>query len=73
MFLPEQGTHEVVTELRSVRRAWGFTLDELSRRSGLGRTSLIDVELGKRSPTLRTLARLAETLGYEIVLRPKQP
>lgn len=50
-------------ELRRAREEVGITQDELAKRSGLHRTSISLLELGKREPRLETIFRLAKGLG----------
>lgn len=42
----------------------GLSLDKVAAFSGVGRTSV--VEMGKRSPTLRTLACVAAFYGIQV-------
>ncbi|HLG37365.1 MAG TPA: helix-turn-helix transcriptional regulator [Nitrososphaera sp.] len=53
---------EICTAIRERRLALCITQDELSRRSGLHRTYLSDIERGSRNISLRNLQRLAEAL-----------
>lgn len=50
-------------ELRRVREEVGITQGELAIRSGLHRTTISLLELGKREPKLETVFRLAKGLG----------
>ena len=50
----------VVTFLRSLRR---WTQEELSRASGVDRGVISDYEMGTKSPTRKTLQRLAAAVG----------
>lgn len=45
------------------RAARGFSLRQLATLSGLSPSSISDIERGAKSPTVATLARLAEALG----------
>jgi transcriptional regulator with XRE-family HTH domain len=44
------------------RRRAGLTLEDLSRKSGISRTMLSEVERGKKSPTIRVACQIAEGL-----------
>jgi transcriptional regulator with XRE-family HTH domain len=50
----------IVMFLRSLRR---WTQEELSQASGVDRGLISDYELGKKTPTQRTLERLAAGVG----------
>ena len=49
-----------------VRTSKGFTLMELSKKSGIGITTLNNMEHGKVSPTLFELATIANALVVKI-------
>jgi len=50
--------------LRERRNALHLSQEDLSARSGLHRTYISDIELGKRNISLLNLARLATALGF---------
>jgi transcriptional regulator with XRE-family HTH domain len=52
--------------LWEARTKKGFTLVELARASGIGKSTLNNIENGKVSPTLFQLETIAITLGYRI-------
>lgn len=52
--------------IRSLRRRWGWSLEELARRAGLTRQMISYVESLRRVPTLNTLLRIAAALGREL-------
>lgn len=54
--------------VRGLRAKAGLTQEDLADASGLSRNYVSDLELGKKQPTLSTIARLAEALG----LRPHE-
>ncbi len=45
------------------REAAGFSLRALAARSGISSSMISDIERGTKSPTVTTMARLAEALG----------
>src|SRR4051812_16972334 len=49
--------------VREHRNARGWTLDELSDRSGVSRRMLINIEHGQGNPSIATLLRLSDALG----------
>ncbi len=54
--------------LRTARSAKGLSQAELARRSGVPRTVIVEVEGGRRQPSLPTLARLLAGAGYRPTL-----
>lgn len=56
--------------LRRMRKARGYSQEELERRSGISRNYISAIERGLRNVTLRTLKTLADALGmhaYELI------
>lgn len=49
--------------LRELRLAAGLTQAELARRTGIHRPNIARVEAGRHTPSLETLARLAQAIG----------
>ncbi len=49
--------------VRQHRTERGWTLDELSGRSGVSRRMLINIEHGEGNPSIATLLRLSDALG----------
>lgn len=62
---PKRALDHDPAKLRRLRFAAGLTLTELSGRSGVDLGSLSRYENGKRNPSPRSLARLAEAIGCE--------
>ncbi|ABW66746.1 helix-turn-helix domain-containing protein [Desulfosudis oleivorans] len=48
--------------LKQIRKRKGFSQEELGLESGYHRTYISLLERGKKSPSLKTIFRLAETL-----------
>ena len=46
-----------------LRKAYGWTQEELAERSGLSQQYLSDLERGKRNPTIVTIYEIAQALG----------
>ena len=54
-------------KLREIRRAKDITQDQLSELSGVGRTTIIQLESGEREDTsVSTLLKLAEALECSV-------
>ena len=49
--------------LRALRLEAGLTQAELARRTGIHRPNIARVEAGRHTPSLETLARLAQAIG----------
>jgi transcriptional regulator with XRE-family HTH domain len=53
-------------QLEALRQAAGLSQSELSRRSGVRRASVCDIEAGKQQPTWETVLALVEACGGSI-------
>jgi len=56
----------VSRRLRALRRERGLSLDELSRRSGVSKGMLVEIEKGEANPSIATLCRAAAALGVSV-------
>lgn len=59
------GSHELLfgAALRRVRRAAGFTQEQLGLEAGVQRNFVSLIELGQNQPTIVTISKLARALG----------
>lgn len=57
---------QIGRRLQQIREADGATMATLAARSGIGRATLSRAERGTRSPSLDTLARVADALGVPV-------
>jgi transcriptional regulator with XRE-family HTH domain len=55
-----------VEELRRLRGLRGLTQRELSRNTGVDPSTLSQIEMGRRCPSLHTLETLADALDCEV-------
>lgn len=63
---------DIIRKLRDEARARGMTHAEIARRSGIGRSRVSEILNGRRlNATIRTLARLADAIGIEIVTKSR--
>ena len=62
---------ELVKTVKARREALRVTQETLAELSGVGLRTLKQFESGKGNPTLLTLAKLADVLGLELNLQPK--
>jgi len=53
----------IAENLRRLRVRRGFSIERLAERSGVGRSTISDVERGRKTPTINVVARLAAALG----------
>ena len=53
-------------KVRAERKRLGLSQVQLAKRSGIGRTHIGFIEQGRQNATLRTLRRLAKTLGRSV-------
>ena len=58
--------------IRRLRTEQGMTLQELTDKSGIAKSSIVDLEAGRRKAggTVDTLLGLLDALGMECVIRP---
>lgn len=70
-----EGLAQLGPRLRAVRRARGWTLDDLASRAGLSASTLSRLESGKRQASLELLLPLTQQLGIGIddLVRPESP
>lgn len=61
-------TGDAASLLREARRRSHLTQTEVARRAGVAQSVISAYEAGRREPSVRTLARLIEATGYELVL-----
>lgn len=52
--------------LREIRKARGYTQNKLAMKSGLSRQAIVVIESGQESPTLNTLAKIANALDVTV-------
>ncbi|CAN7757374.1 helix-turn-helix domain-containing protein [Ensifer adhaerens] len=62
----ERVSATVSQNLKLFRRQNGLSLDELSRRSGVSKGMLVEIEKGSANPSIATLCRAATALGVSI-------
>jgi transcriptional regulator with XRE-family HTH domain len=59
-------------EIVSARVRAGLTQQELARRMGTTQSTIARLEVGGRSPSIKTLQRLARVTGSRLVVRLNQ-
>lgn len=63
---------QFMQRLTDVRSKKHCTQSALAHRAGISQPALARIEAGKVSPTLSTLTKLADALGYELTILKKQ-
>jgi len=63
---PTAGPPAVGSKLQEIRKARKLSLDELSRRAGVSKSMLSEVERNQANPTVGVLWRLASALGISL-------
>ena len=62
----QQVSAAVATQLKQHRKDKKLSLDELSRRSGVSKGMLVEIEKGSANPSIAILCKLAATLGISV-------
>jgi transcriptional regulator with XRE-family HTH domain len=57
---------DLSAQIRERRLALGLTLEALASRTGVSRAMLSDIERGRKNPTVKLLAGIAEGLGCTV-------
>jgi transcriptional regulator with XRE-family HTH domain len=63
---------EIGRLLRERRRSLGVSQRDLADLSGIAVHTLSNIESGDGNPSLEILGRILDTLGLEMVLRPRR-
>ncbi len=72
---PGELVRTVAANVRALRAAAGLTLPELAERTGLGRSTLAQLESGRANPSIETLWAIAAALGVPFgrLVEPSAP
>ncbi|HZY82501.1 MAG TPA: helix-turn-helix domain-containing protein [Cyclobacteriaceae bacterium] len=65
--------HDLIKSLKQRREILGVTQAHLATLAGIGIRTLKEIESGKGNPTIESLAKVADVLGMELLLRVKNP
>ena len=65
-------TPEFIGELTEARKARAWSQSELASKLEMKQSQISDIETGKRDVRISTLVEIARTLGFELVLVPRQ-
>jgi transcriptional regulator with XRE-family HTH domain len=62
----EEVTAAVAQHVRALRQARGWSLDELSGRSGVSKGMVVQIEAARTNPSVGTLNRIADAFGVTV-------
>jgi transcriptional regulator with XRE-family HTH domain len=62
----DAATQELCARVRDQRKKRGWTLEQLSAASGVSRSMISEVELGRANPTVAVAQRIAEAFGLSL-------
>ena len=58
--------NDIGDKIRRIRQECSLTQEQLSKKSGISRTHIVEIEAGKYSPTLKTLTAIAIACGKRV-------
>lgn len=58
--------------VRQCRHKRGWSVKALSEESGVAKSTITDVEYGRRGTSVAVLIELLDTMGYELIVTEKQ-
>ena len=61
---------DLINQLKKECLKQKLTQEELAYKAGVSSYSISNIELGNTSPTLRLFVRIANKLGFKVLLRP---
>lgn len=62
---------DLIQQLKARREVLSLTQEALAELSGVGLRTLKQLESGKGNPTMRTIEKLVDVLGLELMLQVK--
>lgn len=54
-------------KIRTIRTSKNLSADKLAKKAGLGQSTISEIELGKKSPTVVTLSKICSALNITLV------
>lgn len=64
----DDASWHIIEQLNQIRQARGFTFERLATLSGINKATLVRVFQRKNAPSLETAERIANAMGYTIVI-----
>ena len=69
----EQSVEAIASNLRNIRESRGLSLDQLSSLTGVSKSMLRQIEIGKSSPTIATIWKIANGLRVSFTALLRKP
>jgi len=69
----EQSVEAIASNLRNIRESRGLSLDQLSSLTGVSKSMLRQIEVGKSSPTIATIWKIANGLRVSFTALLRKP
>ena len=66
----DKTTERIIKKTKELRKDMGITMVELGEQAGLSRQGIYQIESGKFSPSVSTLSRILEPMGYTLDIVP---
>lgn len=70
---PESFGQYIAIHMKTFRREYGLSQEQLSERSGVPRSTIASLERGEGNPTLQVLVGIAQGLGVEMASLLRKP
>lgn len=64
----DDASWHIIEQLNQIRQSRGFTFERLATLSGINKATLVRVFQRKNAPSLETAERIANAMGYTIVV-----
>lgn len=65
-------TQRIGDKVATIRKAAGLSQRRLAELAGVGQNQVVNIELARYSPSLDTLAKVLDPLGYRLTIIPKE-
>lgn len=69
--LNQEATKDLGRKLKSIRILNNFSQEDIEKRSGLCRSTIVAIEGGYYNTGVRQLTAILDAMGYELVFQPK--
>lgn len=57
---------KIATKIKTLRKTRGFTQEQLAEKLGVQRATISNYEIGRRSPHIKELEKIADVLGVSL-------
>lgn len=59
-------------KIRAIRRFKGWTLEDLSERSGIAKSTIFNIEHERNGARFETIEWLLESMGYRLIIEKRE-